>query len=96
MTLVNIEIDENVVLEKVSQKVSSDFLQVLDKFQQLQPPRRLLGLIARDELLDELGISAPTVLRWEDAGLKRFQPPLDNARSIYYKIDDVLNFLTTE
>lgn len=32
MGLVNIEVDEDVVLEKVSKKVSSELLQVFEKF----------------------------------------------------------------
>ena len=95
-TLVNIEVDEDVVLEKVTKRVSSELLQVFEKFQQLQSPKRLTGLIKRTELMEELDIVPATILKWENHGLKRYQPPLEGTRSVYYKIDDVLKFLTME
>lgn len=96
MGLVNIEVDEDVVLEKVTKRVSSELLQVFEKFQQLQSPKRLTGLIKRTELMEELDIVPATILKWENHGLKRYQPPLEGTRSVYYKIDDVLKFLTME
>jgi len=69
-------------------KLIQDFLQSYFK-----PKPRILGLITQDELQTELNIKYSTVRRWEDAGLKRYMPPIEGTRTVFYKIDDVLIFL---
>lgn len=69
-------------------KLIQDFLQSYFK-----PKPRILGLITQDELLTELNIKYGTVKRWEEAGLKRYMPPIEGTRTVFYKIDDVLLFL---
>ncbi|KPA56206.1 hypothetical protein, partial [Streptococcus suis] len=39
---------------------------------------RLLGLITAQQVKDELGIKDKTLKRWEDNGLRRYQPPLED------------------
>jgi len=34
--------------------------------------------------------------KWEEAGLRRYQPPLEDTRKIYYRVSDVLKFLGVE
>lgn len=53
----------------------------------------LLGLITKDKLLAELNISYSTLRRCEHAGLRRYPLPLEGSRNIYYKIDDVIDFI---
>lgn len=74
---------ESKVLDVVSQ-----FLQRKEK---TKP--RLLGIISRKELKEELGIENATIKRWEERGLKKYTPPVEDARTIFYKVDDVLVFL---
>ncbi|WP_371267633.1 hypothetical protein [Streptococcus sp.] len=69
-------------------KIVEDFL---NNYQQPKP--KILGLITQDELQTELNIKYGTVKRWEDAGLKRYMPPIEGTRTVFYKIDDVLLFL---
>lgn len=69
-------------------KLIQDFLQSYFK-----PKPRILGLIIKEELQEELSISSNTLARWERAGLKRYMPPIEGTRTIFYKIDDVLLFL---
>ena len=69
-------------------KIVEDFL---DDYQIPKP--KMLGLITQDELQTELNIKYGTVKRWEDAGLKRYMPPIEGTRTVFYKIDDVLLFL---
>ena len=57
---------------------------------------RILGLITPQELEDELGIKYKTLKRWEDNGLKRYQPPLEDTRKIFYRVSDILIFLGVE
>lgn len=57
---------------------------------------RLTGLISAQEAMDELDIKYKTLQRWESVGLRRYQPPLEDTRKIYYRISDLLKFLGVE
>lgn len=61
-----------------------------------QTPPRLLGLITAQQVKEELGIKYKTLQRWEQAGLRRYQPPLEDTRKVFYKINDILVFLGVE
>ncbi len=61
-----------------------------------QPKPKILGLITQDELRTDLSVSFNTLQRWEQAGLKRYLPPIEGTRTVFYKIDDVLLFLGVE
>lgn len=69
-------------------EVVERYLKVRDR---IKP--RLTGLISAQEAMIELDIKYKTLQRWEDAGLRRYQPPLEDTRKIYYKINDILIFL---
>lgn len=66
----------------------------LEAREQTQP--RLLGLITAQQVKDELGIKDKTLKRWEDNGLRRYQPPLEDTRKTFYRVSDVLIFLGVE
>lgn len=68
------------VLDKVLEGYSK-----LDKHQ--------LGLITAQQAMDELEVSYNTLKRWEEAGLKRYQPPVEDTRKVYYRVSDILAFL---
>ena len=48
------------------------------------------------QLKDELNVTDNTLKRWEEKGLKRYQPPLEDTRKAYYKVSDILIFLGVE
>ena len=54
---------------------------------------RVLGLITAEQLKNELDIEYKTLNRWEDNGLRRYQPPLEDTRKIFYRVSDILIFL---
>lgn len=54
---------------------------------------RLTGLMSAQEAMDELDIKYKTLQRWGNAGLRRYQPPLEDTRKVYYKVTDLLKFL---
>lgn len=58
-----------------------------------QTPPRLLGIITAQQAMDELEVSYNTLKRWEEAGLKRYQPPVEDTRKVYYRVSDILAFL---
>ena len=61
-----------------------------------KPQPRLLGLMTAQQVKEELGIEYKTLQRWELAGLRRYQPPLEDTRKMFYKVSDILVFLGVE
>lgn len=57
---------------------------------------RILGLMTAEQLKDELDIEYKTLQRWEKHGLRRYQPPLEDTRKIFYRVSDILIFLGVE
>ncbi|MCP9068633.1 XRE family transcriptional regulator [Streptococcus parasanguinis] len=57
---------------------------------------RLTGLISAQGAMEELDIKYKTLQKWENAGLRRYQPPLEDTRKVYYKVSDILIFLGVE
>ena len=57
---------------------------------------RLTGLISAQVAMEELDIKYKTLQKWENAGLRRYQPPLEDTRKVYFKVSDILNFLGVE
>lgn len=53
-----------------------------------------LGIMTQKDLLTKLNIAPNTLKSWENKGLKRLEPPIEGTRTIYYKVDDVIAFLT--
>ncbi|CAM4155319.1 hypothetical protein AT575_06015 [Streptococcus penaeicida] len=53
-------------------------------------------LVSRQVVLEKLGISQATILKWEKCGLKSYQSPFENSKKIYYRKSDIYNFLSVE
>lgn len=53
-----------------------------------------LGIMTQKDLLTKLNITPNTLKSWENKGLKRLEPPIEGTRTIYYKVDEVIKFLT--
>lgn len=53
-----------------------------------------LTIVTQKELLAILQISPNTLKSWENMGLKRLEPPIEGTRTVYYKMDDVIKYLT--
>ncbi|HFI0462651.1 TPA: XRE family transcriptional regulator [Streptococcus suis] len=66
----------------------------LDAREKVKP--RTLGLMTAEQLKNELDIEYKTLQRWEKHGLKRYQPPLEDTKKIFYRVSDVLKFLGVE
>lgn len=52
------------------------------------------GICTQKELLTLLQISPNTLKNWEKTGLRRLEPPIEGTRTVYYRMEDVLNYLT--
>ena len=63
----------------------------------LELERRLqkqTGLMSARELKKELDITGATLTSWVKKGLKVYQPPFENSKKQYFRVSDVINFLT--
>ena len=80
------------------QELSQGVLTLIDTFLKSQDKvfQKSLGLMTAKQLKDELDIRDNTLKRWEENGLKRYQPPLEDTRKVYYKVSDILIFLGVE
>lgn len=76
------------------QELSQGVLTLIDTFLKSQDKvfQKSLGLMTAKQLKDELDIKDNTLKRWEENGLKRYQPPLEDTRKAYYKVSDILIF----
>jgi len=52
------------------------------------------GLISAKELKEELDITGATLTNWVKLGLKVYQPPFENSQKQYFRVSDIINFLT--
>ena len=69
---------------------------LLNLLQILQQGTRIFnycGLYTQKDLLNLLQISPNTLKSWEEKGLKRLEPPIEGTRTVYYKLENVLQFL---
>lgn len=78
----------NKKLEQIEQ-----LLQTLIKLIQIKGQNKPLEIIQQRELLKQLNISPNTLKTWEQKGLKRLEPPIEGTRTVFYLLDDVINFL---
>ena len=78
----------NEKLEQIDQ-----LLQTLIKLIQIKEQNIPLKIIQQRELLKQLNISPNTLKTWEQKGLKRLEPPIEGTRTVFYLLDDIINFL---
>lgn len=78
----------NEKLEQIEQ-----LLQTLIKLIQIKEQSIPLKIIQQRELLKQLNISPNTLKTWEQKGLKRLEPPIEGTRTVFYLLDDIINFL---
>lgn len=78
----------NEKLEQIEQ-----LLQTLIKLIQIKEQNIPLKIIQQRELLKQLNISPSTLKTWEQKGLKRLEPPIEGTRTVFYLLDDIINFL---
>ena len=67
---------------------------LLALMQKQEATQKHVSILTQKELLSILKISPNTLKSWENTGLKRLEPPIEKARTVYYKMEDVLNYLT--
>ncbi|ORO37020.1 helix-turn-helix transcriptional regulator [Streptococcus oralis] len=78
------------ILNRIEQ-ILTYLLAMMQKQQDIQ---KNVSILTQKELLSILKISPNTLKSWEKTGLKRLEPPIEGARTVFYKMEDVLNYLT--
>ena len=67
---------------------------LLALMQKQEATQKHVSILTQKELLSILKISPNTLKSWEKTGLKRLEPPIEGTRTVYYRMEDVLNYLT--
>lgn len=75
-------------------KIENQLKLIIELMKQLNSSKNYLSILTQKELLEQLKIAPNTLKTWETMGLKRLEPPIENTRLVFYKIDDVIFFLS--
>ncbi|AGU73218.1 hypothetical protein JavanS106_0018 [Streptococcus satellite phage Javan106] len=80
-------------------KFEQGLLERVDKLanKKLELERQLqnkTGLISAKELKNELDISGTTLNNWIKQGLEVYQSPFESSKKQYFRVSDVIKFLT--
>jgi phage protein len=67
---------------------------LLALMQKQENTQKNVSILTQKELLSILKISPNTLKSWENTGLKRLEPPIEGTRTVFYRTDDVLTYLT--
>ena len=67
---------------------------LLALMQKQENTQKHVSILSQKELLSILKISPNTLKSWENTGLKRLEPPIEGTRTVYYRMEDVLTYLT--
>ena len=67
---------------------------LLTLMQKQENTQKNASILTQKELLSILKISPNTLKSWDNTGLKRLEPPIDGTRTVYYRMEDVLTYLT--
>ena len=67
---------------------------LLALMQKQENTQKHVSILTQKELLSILNISPNTLKSWENTGLKRLEPPIEGTRTVYYRMEDVLIYLT--
>ena len=86
INMTNLELNKLVQIEQLLKRLLTSVKQ--------NQKRQNVAIVTQKELLDILQISPNTLKSWEKTGLKRLEPPIERTRTVYYKLDDVINYLT--
>ena len=67
---------------------------LLALMQKQENTQKHVSILTQKELLSILKISPNTLKSWENTGLKRLEPPIEGTRTVYYRMEYVLTYLT--
>lgn len=82
--------NESAKLTQIEQLLNT----LLTIIQHQQEKQKNSNIVTQKELLSILQISPNTLKTWEKTGLRRLEPPIEGTRTVYYKMEDVIKYLT--
>lgn len=83
------------MFERMIEEIQIKILEALERYLKSHEkiPPRTIGLISAKQVQEELDIKYKTLQKWKSMGLKYYQPPGDDSRKVYYKVDDICKFM---
>lgn len=83
-------------IKSLAREIARPILEAIQDFLKRQDDKKYsqIGLIPQNVVLEELDIDWGTLDKWEDAGLKRYEPPIEKTRKVYYDKDEIRKFLS--
>lgn len=82
--------NELIKLNQIEQILSC----LLALMQKQENTQKHVSILTQKELLSILKISPNTLKSWDKTGLRRLEPPIEGTRTVYYRMEDVLTYLT--
>ena len=77
-------------------KMEHMLLTIIELLKHLNSEKGRLRIYTQKELLSLLNISPNTLKSWEKKGLKRLEPPIEGTRTVFYRLEDILEFLSCD
>ena len=82
------------MINDLTLKIEIQLTLIIEMIKQLNSQQNSMSILTQTELLKQLNISPNTLKSWELIGLKILEPPIENTRIAFYKIEDVISFLS--
>ena len=73
-------------------KMEHMLLTIIELLKHLNSEKGRSSIYTQKELLSLLNISPNTLKSWEKKGLKRLEPPIEGTRTVFYRLEDILEF----
>ncbi len=77
-------------------KMEHMLLTIIELLKHLNSEKGRSSIYTQKELLSLLNISPNTLKSWEKKGLKRLEPPIEGTRTVFYLLEDILEFLSCD
>ena len=77
-------------------KMEHMLLTIIELLKHLNSEKGRSSIYTQKELLSLLNISPNTFKSWEKKGLKRLEPPIEGTRTFFYRLEDILEFLSCD
>ena len=83
-------------IKSLAREIARPILEAIQDFLKLQDGNKhsQTGLIPQSVVLKELDIDWGTLETWRKKGLKKYEPPIEKTRKVYYDKDEIRKFLS--
>lgn len=83
-------------IKSLAREIAKPILEAIQDFLKMQDDKKQsqTGLIPQSVVLEELDIDYGTLKSWRKKGLKKYEPPIEKTRKVYYDRDEIRKFLS--